>query len=418
MPKIRKPVLLTFSLVLIAGMFYLMSSQDHLGEAVPVTLQKYKVNDNKEIILNTQDDAEQWVDEIPPVIETSKDTEGTYKDSKAKAPSPSVPKGSSEPPKLNTPLSNLLPDKGSLKEPAGSDEDSSVSSLDEPGLTAFMPKMTNETLKAELGNAAWKLFHTILARYPDKPTVDERSTLTQYIHLFAQVYPCGDCARHFQKLLQQSPPQTSSRKTAALWGCAMHNKVNDRLGKPEYDCSTVLEDYDCGCGDDEKEKDDTLGGATLKDKTNDSRVSEAKTPYKSEKYTAEKVTTEEDTPKNKIGQKADKKIAETGGKKTSQIAEKTPEISAHKVPVGSEKVAVGSEKKSAISAKIAPLLEKKIQEDAKKKFTETAEKKTAQMTEKKPLNPVSKKKPIVSAKENLGHLNQIKVDKAEGLQAG
>ncbi|KAI5949286.1 hypothetical protein KGF54_005521 [Candida jiufengensis] len=123
----------------------------------------------------------------------------------------------------------------------------------------FMPKMANETLKAELGRSSWKLFHTILARYPDKPTQQEKTTLAQYLQLFAKVYPCGDCARHFQKLLISYPPQTNSRKVAALWGCDIHNKVNKRLNKPEYDCTTILEDYDCGCGSDELEVDSTLG---------------------------------------------------------------------------------------------------------------------------------------------------------------
>ncbi|KAI5967602.1 hypothetical protein KGF57_000330 [Candida theae] len=128
---------------------------------------------------------------------------------------------------------------------------------------AFMPKMANETLKAELGRASWRLFHTILARYPDEPSTHERATLGNYIQLFAQVYPCGDCARHFQQLLSKYPPQTKSRKTAALWGCDIHNKVNDRLGKPQYDCTTILEDYDCGCGSDEQEADSTLKGETI-----------------------------------------------------------------------------------------------------------------------------------------------------------
>jgi FAD-linked sulfhydryl oxidase len=54
---------------------------------------------------------------------------------------------------------------------------------------AIMPKLGNETLKAELGRAAWKLFHTTMSRYPDKPTQDEKDALFAYVHLFARLYP-------------------------------------------------------------------------------------------------------------------------------------------------------------------------------------------------------------------------------------
>ena len=42
--------------------------------------------------------------------------------------------------------------------------------------------------------------------------------------------------------------QTSSRKVASLWLCHVHNQVNARLGKPEFDCLTLDATYDCGCG--------------------------------------------------------------------------------------------------------------------------------------------------------------------------
>ncbi|KAH3685293.1 hypothetical protein WICPIJ_003767 [Wickerhamomyces pijperi] len=118
--------------------------------------------------------------------------------------------------------------------------------------TNIMPQMTNETLKAALGRSSWHLFHTILARYPESPTIEEQDILKQYLKLFATVYPCGDCASHFQLLLSKYPPQVSNRVNAALWGCEIHNKVNQRLGKDIYDCSNILEDYDCGCGNDEE----------------------------------------------------------------------------------------------------------------------------------------------------------------------
>ncbi|GAA5969212.1 hypothetical protein JCM11641_007511 [Rhodosporidiobolus odoratus] len=114
----------------------------------------------------------------------------------------------------------------------------------------IMPKLPNATAKAELGQASWKLLHTMAARFPEEPTDDEREAFKSYLHLFSRLYPCGECAAEFQALLRQLPPQTSSRSSASMWLCSIHNLVNERLGKPEFDCSADLEGvYDCGCGD-------------------------------------------------------------------------------------------------------------------------------------------------------------------------
>lgn len=43
--------------------------------------------------------------------------------------------------------------------------------------------------RAELGRATWKYFHTVMARFPEKPTQDEQDALRSYIHLFARLYP-------------------------------------------------------------------------------------------------------------------------------------------------------------------------------------------------------------------------------------
>jgi hypothetical protein len=38
--------------------------------------------------------------------------------------------------------------------------------------------------------------------------------------------------------------------TAFLRLCFLHNQVNGRLHKPEFDCANLDATYDCGCGDD------------------------------------------------------------------------------------------------------------------------------------------------------------------------
>lgn len=134
-----------------------------------------------------------------------------------------------------------------------------------PGV-AIAEKLGNETIKAELGRAAWKLFHTTFARFPDKPTADESSALESYIYLFQRLYPCGECATHFGKILEEYPPQVSSRSSAAAWGCHVHNEVNKSLRKDLFDCSNIGDFYDCGCketeDDDEDDDDDRSGKHT------------------------------------------------------------------------------------------------------------------------------------------------------------
>ena len=90
-----------------------------------------------------------------------------------------------------------------------------------------------------------------MARFPDKPSKDESDALKSYIYLFARLYPCGECAAHFQKIIKKFPPQTSSRSTAAAWACHVHNEVNMSKGKPLFDCGNIGDFYDCGCEDDD-----------------------------------------------------------------------------------------------------------------------------------------------------------------------
>ncbi|KAG0657870.1 hypothetical protein C6P46_006152 [Rhodotorula mucilaginosa] len=111
----------------------------------------------------------------------------------------------------------------------------------------IMPKLGNATAKAELGRASWKLLHTMAARFPEQPTENERETFKSFLHMFSRLYPCGECAAEFQQLLRKHPPQTSSRGVASMYLCHLHNLVNERLGKDEFDCGENLKEiYDCG----------------------------------------------------------------------------------------------------------------------------------------------------------------------------
>ncbi|CDH57505.1 fad-linked sulfhydryl oxidase erv2 [Lichtheimia corymbifera JMRC:FSU:9682] len=139
--------------------------------------------------------------------------------------------------------------------------ESSSSSSSQPATSSFQghvisAKMNNATIKAELGRSTWKLLHTMAAQFPDNPSDEERDALTHYFTLLSRLYPCGECAAHFQLLLERYPPQTSSKVAVSQWLCAIHNKVNERLGKEMFDCADIQEKYQCGCEADEKEEEE------------------------------------------------------------------------------------------------------------------------------------------------------------------
>lgn len=92
----------------------------------------------------------------------------------------------------------------------------------------------------------------MMARFPESPSEDDSLALKTYMQLFARLYPCGECAAHFQKLLRKYPPQTSGRNAAAGWACFVHNEVNRRLKKEVFDCNKIGDFYDCGCGEEGK----------------------------------------------------------------------------------------------------------------------------------------------------------------------
>ncbi|KAJ3212999.1 hypothetical protein HDU83_008389 [Entophlyctis luteolus] len=125
--------------------------------------------------------------------------------------------------------------------------DSSSRKFSAPG-EPIMGAMKNETVKAELGRSAWRLLHTMAGKFPAKPTKTQMAAMNDFIYLFGQLYPCGDCAKHFKVILEQHPPDVSSKQAIANWACMVHNIVNKRKGKELFDCSKILEFYDCGCG--------------------------------------------------------------------------------------------------------------------------------------------------------------------------
>lgn len=61
--------------------------------------------------------------------------------------------------------------------------------------------------------------------------------MNSFITTFSKFYPCKTCASDFRDDLELFPPQVNSRIDLSKYFCFMHNRVNTKLGKEEFDCS-------------------------------------------------------------------------------------------------------------------------------------------------------------------------------------
>lgn len=100
-----------------------------------------------------------------------------------------------------------------------------------------------------LGRSSWTLLHSLSASYPTTPSNTEQTEMTQFMGLFAKMYPCWVCAEDFQEYMRKEEIRVGSRDDFGKWMCGAHNAVNRKLGKKEFDCGKWEERWRTGWGD-------------------------------------------------------------------------------------------------------------------------------------------------------------------------
>ncbi|KAL7006948.1 Flavin-linked sulfhydryl oxidase of the mitochondrial IMS [Cystobasidiomycetes sp. EMM_F5] len=102
----------------------------------------------------------------------------------------------------------------------------------------------------KLGRHTWTFLHSTAAYYPERPSESHKKNAMGLFGSLPSLYPCRYCADELEKEMKRlGPPDVSSRWSLSQWLCQIHNEVNTRLGKQEFDCSRVLERWKDGPAD-------------------------------------------------------------------------------------------------------------------------------------------------------------------------
>eukprot|EP00878_Enallax_costatus_P017384 GHUV01018258.1.p1 GENE.GHUV01018258.1~~GHUV01018258.1.p1 ORF type:complete len:161 (+),score=65.21 GHUV01018258.1:507-989(+) len=76
--------------------------------------------------------------------------------------------------------------------------------LEFPSASSASRKQRNvqQVTREELGRSTWVFLHTLAAQFPEHPSRQQQKDARQLIDSLTRIYPCGDCAQHFQELVK------------------------------------------------------------------------------------------------------------------------------------------------------------------------------------------------------------------------
>jgi len=91
----------------------------------------------------------------------------------------------------------------------------------------------------------WFFLHTVAMCYPHRPNTITKKKYYEFIHNIPMFIPVETMATYFSQLLDQYPvsPYLDSRDAFIRWMHFIHNKINQRLEKPNISLSKFYEHY-------------------------------------------------------------------------------------------------------------------------------------------------------------------------------
>jgi hypothetical protein len=96
------------------------------------------------------------------------------------------------------------------------------------------------------GPPFWFFLHTIAMTYPLHPNTGTKKKYYDFLYTMLPLFlPVSSMSSYYQQLLQSFPvtPYLDSRDDLVRWMHFIHNKVNQRLEKPEISLAQFYEYY-------------------------------------------------------------------------------------------------------------------------------------------------------------------------------
>jgi hypothetical protein len=89
----------------------------------------------------------------------------------------------------------------------------------------------------------WTTMHIASLGYSRTPSQAEQDAAAQFYESLAYMIPCPICRSHYTEFLAEMPVRSAVQSRDALieWVFTLHNRVNNRLGKPEITFAQYVE---------------------------------------------------------------------------------------------------------------------------------------------------------------------------------
>lgn len=95
------------------------------------------------------------------------------------------------------------------------------------------------------GPMFWATLHLVSMSYPEQPSYSEKRAAKEFFNALPFLLPCPVCRDHFAEVLKGIPVETwlDNRTSLTEWVWMAHNRVNLRLGKPEFSKADFVAEY-------------------------------------------------------------------------------------------------------------------------------------------------------------------------------